>query len=96
MNEILCDLYTTLTLGEEYPSYFWCMRRCISIEKRFLYTGKKIGKGQWDMENLEEREWHRKKQRKEENVIPETVKENWGFLENALQIMTRDPDGSTA
>lgn len=32
------------------------MRRCISIEKRFLYTGKKIGKGQWDMENLEERE----------------------------------------
>lgn len=44
----------------------------------------------------EPREWHRKKQRKEENVIPPTVKENWGFLENALQIMTGDPDGSTA
>lgn len=58
--------------------------------------GKKVGRGQWDMESLEEREQHRKKQRKEENVIPPTAKENWGFLENALQIMITDPDGSTA
>lgn len=60
----------------------------------FLYMGKKVGRGQ--VEHGEPREWHRKKQRKEENVIPPTVKVNWGFLENALQIMTRDPDGSTA
>ena len=59
--------------------------------KKFLYTGKKAGEVQWVMQSLEERDWHRKNQNKEENVIPQTVEENGGFLENALQIMTSRP-----
>lgn len=54
-----------------------------------------MGEVQWVKKSLEERDWHRKNQRKEQSVIPQTVEENGGFLENALQIMTRHPDGST-
>lgn len=47
------------------------------------------------MQSLEERECHKKNQKKDENVMPQTAEEKRGFLENALQIMTRDSDGGT-
>lgn len=54
-----------------------------------------MGEVQWVVQGLEERDWHRGNQRKEENVIPQMAEENRGFLENALQIMTRNSGEST-